>query len=545
MSLKKHIIKNTWYITSTFLIFSLGINFTTVKIAGDLEEIISGLTTLQYGDFIRIILRIASLCLLYVAFDFIYWFFYHLSETKSKKLATEYCYRRYLGKELRFFSTAGAGDITYSILSLAVNVGYYYASFWQMLSVSVVTLIVLFTAIAARNLLFAFGIFVGIGSLIAFTSFLSNKISEKTDTAEDFAAQINNTMIQSFQGITVIRLLRRENYFARLFQKGLSEQSYQNDIAKNTWYTLYLVFYEVMQVTLPVVVLLAGFFLQRKGLVSIGALIAVYSMVGLLQEPIRNIADSVTYFKEHKNRMEKLGGIVEAIPGEQQENTAGNDSRKPENIPEIRKISVRIDTLQMDGHVLLQNTGFEIEKGDVVSLKGPSGCGKSTLLKRMIGLAEHEGCEVFYDGLPQNEIPDVVRFSNIALVEQKPFLFSAGIMDNILLGESFDPSLVDEVIHVCALKEMIAQYGADKKVDWTTGNISGGEMQRVTIARILIRRPNFLFLDEITASLDEKTAVAVAENIVAFAKKYGLTVVAVSHKDEFARLCNKQIALTE
>ncbi len=118
-------------------------------------------------------------------------------------------------------------------------------------------------------------------------------------------------------------------------------------------------------------------------------------------------------------------------------------------------------------------------------------------------------------------------------------------MDNILLGECFDPSLTAEVIHVCVLEKMITQYGADKRVDWAAENISGGEMQRVTTARILIRRPNFLLLDEITASLDEITAVTVAENIVAFAKKYGITVVAVSHKDEFSRLSNKQITLTE
>lgn len=112
-----------------------------------------------------------------------------------------------------------------------------------------------------------------------------------------------------------------------------------------------------------------------------------------------------------------------------------------------------------------------------------------------------------------------------------------------MLGEEFKPELLQEVLRVCMLGEMVMQYGLEKEIDWAAGNVSGGEMQRITIARTIIRKPRFLLLDEVTASLDAKTAEMVAENIVAFAKKYNIAVVAVSHKDEFVKLSNKKVGL--
>lgn len=530
MSLKKLVIKNTWYITCIFLGFNICLNFIMVGIAQKIEAIIYALETLQHKEFIGMATYVALLCILYIVFNFSYYFFYQCTEKKARKLAVECCYSHYLSKDLNFFSGNGTGDITYSITTLAAEVGSYYATFWQMLFVSAATLSILFAAIASYNLLFAFCILAGVSALIVFTSFLSNRISERTLIKETLNAEINNTMVQSFQGITIIKALRKEAYFSRLYKKGLSEQIYRNDLAKNIWYSLYVAFYDVMVIILPVAVLLAGFLLRERELISIGAVIAIYSLVGLLQEPIRNIADSVTYYKEHTNRIAKLGKITEPVS-------------RPENIPEIKKIDVQVKDLKIDGHTLLKNTGFEIEKGDVISLQGPSGCGKSTLLKMIIGLAKHEGCICHYDGLLQADVSDAALYANIALAEQKPFLFSASIRDNILLGESFHPSLLEEVIRVCALEKMIEQYGLDKEVDWAGGNVSGGEMQRITVARTIIRKPKFLLLDEITASLDAAAAEAIAENIVAFARKYHIAIVAVSHKDEFVRRANKRVIL--
>ena len=527
-SLKKVILKNTWYTTCIFIVCSVLANLCMVQVAKYVENIIYQLENFKYEDFRKTVLSACILCILYITFSFGYWFLYNCTVKKAEKLAIEYTYSHYLTKKLDFFSDKGTGDITYSVTSLSAELGGYYATFLPMLFVNITTLMILFLTIASFDLLFSLFIVLGIGLLIFLTSFVSKKLADRTAASESLAADINNTMVQSFQGISVIKAFRREAFFAQKYQKGLSEQKYKNDLIRDFWYSLYVVIYDAMTIIFPLIVLLAGFLLRERDLISIGALIAIYSLVGNMQEPMRDLASSITYYKENAARKAKLGIITEP---DFNEDTA----------PEIQNIEVQVDHLELGNQTLLKNIQFKIQPGDIISLQGPSGCGKSTLLKLIIGFITCKGCNCYYNGILQEKVSDATRFQNISLVEQKPFLFSANIKENILLGNNFSDQLLDEVIKVCALKDMIAQYGLEKEIDWFSANISGGEMQRITIARTLIRKPKFLLLDEITASLDTKTAELIAQNIVAFAKKHNIGIIAVSHKDEFLPFSNKKI----
>ncbi len=530
MGLKKAIYKNTWYMTGLFIAFSVIANFCMVSVAKEIEGIISQLEIMQLDGFKKIVLYAGMLCVFYIIFSFGYWFLYNCVVKKATRLSVEYAYGNYLTKRLDFFEDKGVGDIAYSVLSLAEDIGIYYATFWPMLFVQAVTLLILFGTVASYNILFSVFVMLGIVLMIFLTSFISKKLSDRTLMSENLAADINNRVVQSFQGISIIKVFRREGYFAKQYREGLSAQKFKNDIIRDFWYSLYTVIYEAMTIAFPVLVLLAGFLLREKDLVSVGAVVAIYSIVGLMQEPMRELADSVTLYKENANREKKLGEIVEPYFGE-------------EIIPAMNKINVEISALDLGGKTLLENVCFEINRGDVVSLQGPSGGGKSTLLKLLIGFVRYEGCKCYYDGVLQDEIPDEVRYANISLVEQRPFLFTASIKENIFLGEEFGEELLDEVLRTCALEEMVAQYGLEKEIDWAGGNVSGGEMQRITIARTIIRKPRFLLLDEVTASLDAKNAEEVAQNIVVFAKKYNIAIVAVSHKDEFVKFSNKKVGL--
>ncbi len=530
MGLKKAIYKNTWYMTGLFIAFSVIANFCMVSVAKEIEGIISQLEIMQLDGFKKVVLYAGMLCVFYIIFSFGYWFLYNCVVKKATRLSVEYAYGNYLIKRLDFFEDKGVGDIAYSVVSLAEDIGIHYATFWPMLFVQAVTLLILFGTVASYNILFSVFVMLGIVLMIFLTSFISKKLSDRTLMSENLAADINNRVVQSFQGISIIKVFRREGYFAKQYREGLSAQKFKNDIIRDFWYSLYTVIYEAMTIAFPVLVLLAGFLLREKDLVSVGAVVAIYSIVGLMQEPMRELADSVTLYKENANREKKLGEIVEPYFGE-------------EIIPAMNIINVEISALDLGGKTLLENVCFEINRGDVVSLQGPSGCGKSTLLKLLIGFVRYEGCKCYYDGVLQDEIPDEVRYANISLVEQRPFLFTASIKENIFLGEEFGEELLDEVLRTCALEEMVAQYGLEKEIDWAGGNVSGGEMQRITIARTIIRKPRFLLLDEVTASLDAKNAEEVAQNIVVFAKKYNIAIVAVSHKDEFVKLSNKKVGL--
>lgn len=530
MNLKKTILKSTWKTTVIFIIFSMVTNFCMVSIARKIENIISQLEGLQSEGFMKIVLYAGALCIFYMIFNFGYWFLYNCVVKKASRLSIEYVYGNFLMKQLDYFTDKGVGDITYSTITLAEGVGVYYATFWPMLIVQIVTLLILFGTIISYNILFSLFVISSIFLLIIFTSLISKKLAARTAISENLEADINDKIVQSFQGISVIKTFRREKYYSKKYRDGLSAQKYKNDIARDFWYSLYVVIYDVMTVIFPIIVLLAGFWLRGRNLVSVGAVVAIYSIVGLMQEPMREIADSVTLYKENKAREKKLGKIVEPYFGEM-------------IIPRMEKIDVKITELEIGGRALIKNICFQIGRGDIISVQGPSGSGKSTLLKIIMGYIRPGGCECCYDNTIQNLIPDEVRYANISFVEQRPFLFTESIKENIILGEEFPEELLKEVIQVCVLEEMIEEYGLEKEIDWIGGNVSGGEMQRITLARAIIRKPRFLLLDEVTASLDTATAEKVARNIVAFAKKYEIGVVAVSHKDEFEKLSNKKVGL--
>lgn len=111
------------------------------------------------------------------------------------------------------------------------------------------------------------------------------------------------------------------------------------------------------------------------------------------------------------------------------------------------------------------------------------------------------------------------------------------------MGEEYDDVFLNEVISVCQLEEMKEKYGLDKIINTNSSNISGGEMQRVCIARVLIRKPRILLLDEITSSLDDATSRNLVEKIVEFVKKNDMTLITVSHKNEFEHFFNQIIDL--
>lgn len=127
------------------------------------------------------------------------------------------------------------------------------------------------------------------------------------------------------------------------------------------------------------------------------------------------------------------------------------------------------------------------------------------------------------------------------MIQQKSSLFTTTIIDNIKCGYEATKEELEEVYNICMLNSFIDKYGENKAIDNISSNISGGEIQRICIARILLRKPRLLLMDEITSALDPDTTASLAKNIYDFAKKYHITVIAISHKNEFDEYANKAV----
>ena len=136
-------------------------------------------------------------------------------------------------------------------------------------------------------------------------------------------------------------------------------------------------------------------------------------------------------------------------------------------------------------------------------------------------------------------MPTIDYYKHVLQVEQNTVLFEGTLEENLCLGDHYTKEEIEEVIKVCNLEEFFSDRGFNYMISENGKNISGGEKQRIGLARILLRKPEVLILDEVTSALNEEIRETLVEKIVGYKKKYGMTMVVISHNDDFEPYRNK------
>lgn len=189
----------------------------------------------------------------------------------------------------------------------------------------------------------------------------------------------------------------------------------------------------------------------------------------------------------------------------------------------------------------LDGVSFDIQKGEVVVILGPSGSGKSTMLNILSGIDIPTSGKVKYLDKEIGKLSDkeltIYRKDNLGFIFQSYNLIpNLNIYENVELGAhlSKDPLDIDELLEIVGLKDMKNKFPYQ---------LSGGQMQRVAIARAIAKNPNVLFCDEPTGALDEKMGKQTLKLIQDINKKYGTTVIIVTHNPSIAFLANTVIKM--
>ena len=188
---------------------------------------------------------------------------------------------------------------------------------------------------------------------------------------------------------------------------------------------------------------------------------------------------------------------------------------------------------------------LDLEENGLYVLQGESGRGKSTLLKiigKIFVLNKEEG-EVVYNGENINYLKNESYYQHVLLVEQNTILIEGTLKENLLLGDSFSEEEIQEAIYVSCLEEFLIQKGYDYRIKENGENISGGERQRLGLARMLLRKPDILLLDELGGNLDGKILNEMTRRLIDYKQRYNFTIVAVTHTNEFDGYSPKTIKL--
>ena len=191
----------------------------------------------------------------------------------------------------------------------------------------------------------------------------------------------------------------------------------------------------------------------------------------------------------------------------------------------------------------MEDLNFSFEKGKTYAIVGESGKGKSTIYNIISKFIDSQDVKVQLNGTDINEISAAMLYDRIMQVDQKPFTINKSIYENICLGDKISNDELNEVIDVCQLRNLVEQKGLDFVIDERGENVSGGEKQRISIARMLVRKPDLILLDEPTSALDEKTSENFVRDLIDYGNKNDMTIVAITHRDDFTKRADEIIRI--
>ncbi len=283
------------------------------------------------------------------------------------------------------------------------------------------------------------------------------------------------------------------------------------------------------------------------GDLTLGALVAFYIVAGMFLEPVGRFVEFADQRQALETDMQRLDDITQTPedPG------LTRDAAVSETIATFN------GRLRLAGQVELRNVTFgynrgrpplikdfslTIQPGQRVAVVGPSGSGKSTLSRLVSGIYQPWSGEILYDGRPRNEIPREVLSRSLSMVDQDVVLFSATVRENVTL---WNPTVPDEDMvaaarDACIHDEILNRpLGYGTPVEEDGSNFSGGQRQRLEIARALVGNPTVLILDEATSALDAATEESVDDAL----RRRGCSCLIVAHRLSTVRDCDQIIVL--
>ena len=274
-------------------------------------------------------------------------------------------------------------------------------------------------------------------------------------------------------------------------------------------------------------VLILGIFFVIKGQFTVGSILSFQVILGLFMSPAMTLINSGQTLQEMRTQMERVDDVVEypLAPNVTRSVPMDNVAKVKGNLV-LRDVTFGYSPLD---EPVLRNFNLEIKQGQKVAIVGSTGSGKSTLSKLISGLYSPWSGEIIFDGKKIEEIDHEIFTSSIAVVDQEITLYEDTIANNIRM---WDESIEDyEIIMACNDAQIHRQImqregGYNAAVLEGGRNFSGGEKQRLEIARSLAADPSIIILDEATSALDAKTEYDVVKAV----KARGITTIVIAHR---------------
>ena len=384
---------------------------------------------------------------------------------------------------------------------------------------------------------------VGLTSLLLH-SLVSNYIAQKrinlTRISMQDSAKLHSATTAGIALIESIKASGAENgYFAKW-------AGYQANVNANNVRSLKIGQYlgaisQLVSALADNAVLFLGVWFTMQGKFTVGMIMTFQGFLGSFMSPAMSMVSAGQILQEMRTQMERVDDVMEY---------PSDNPFRPENQEdaEYRKLSGRIEIRDLEfGYAplaapLIQDFSLTLQPGKCVAIVGASGCGKSTISKLISGLYQPWKGEILFDGKPMSEIDKHVFYGSLAVVDQDVILFEDTIASNIKM---WDKSIEDFEMILAARDAQLHQdimarpKGYQHKLLEGGRDFSGGQRQRMEIARVLAQDPTVIVLDEATSALDAKTEYDVVKAI----HERGIACIVIAHRLSTIRSCDEIIVM--
>ena len=269
---------------------------------------------------------------------------------------------------------------------------------------------------------------------------------------------------------------------------------------------------------------------SQLGVFFIGAYISITSkditpsvillfvqLMNYIINPLMQIPTSLSKRLACKPLFKKIAEIIETE----------NDNNEEEMIEKIDDIRISNLTFMYDEKVVLDDVTYEFKKNRSYAIVGASGSGKTTLINLLIGRENSYSGNIYYNNIEARQLSLDSLFEITSFVEQNVFVFDDSIVNNITMYSNIEEDVLNDVIVKSGLKDLINEKGRDYRCGENGCNLSGGEKQRISIARALINKSQLLLLDEATSALDNETSTVITNNLLEIANT---TKIMITHR---------------
>ena len=343
-------------------------------------------------------------------------------------------------------------------------------------------------------------------------------------------SQLNSDFQENLQGLEVVQMFRREAFNSKKFSK--TGVAYKKAVNGTIFYDSSIsAFIEWISLAAVSLVLAVGGYLVTSGNIGLGTLTTFILYSQRLFEPLRQLAERFTQIQGGLTAVERINELLDeeiqikdSTYAKHFLENANNVNKKFEGKIEFKNVNFFYNA----GEHILKNLSFKINPGEHVAFVGPTGSGKTTIIRLLCRLYEPQSGQILIDDIDIKDIPIATLRNMLGVVLQDTFIFSGNVADNLKLNSNLDNLELENLCYELGLDNLLKKLpeGLNTSLRERGGNLSSGERQLLSVARVAIRNPVVLIMDEATAFMDPSTEATLQKDLERILSKRTALVIA-------------------